>query len=89
MSYCVYILESLVDGSWYYGQTNDLEKRFVRHNAGYEKYTKNKRPLRIYWSTKVSTRSEAMKLERKLKNMKSRRRVQEFIDQSSGSSAVR
>ncbi|MGE0590856.1 MAG: GIY-YIG nuclease family protein [Cyclobacteriaceae bacterium] len=89
MSYCIYILGSLVDGSWYYGQTNDLEKRLVRHNSGYEKYTKNKRPLRLYWSTEVSTRSEAMKLERKLKNMKSRKRVQEYIDQSSSSSAVR
>ena len=80
MGYHVYILKSLGDGSFYIGQTNNLESRLQRHNAGLEKYTKTKRPWEILWSIEVETRSEAMRLEKKLKNMKSRKRIIAFIE---------
>jgi putative endonuclease len=82
--YYTYILVSLSDDSFYFGQTNDLAKRFKRHNAGLEKYTRAKRPWKIFWSTEMKTRAEAMRLERKLKNMKSRKRVLEFITKANG-----
>ena len=84
MRYYVYILISLSDGSFYIGQTNDLESRIKRHNAGYEKYTKSKTPWKVYWSTLVESRSEAVKLERKLKNLKSRKRIVEFVEVKTG-----
>ena len=84
MGHLVYILESQKDKSWYYGQTNNLSSRLERHNKGLEKYTRLKCPWVVYWFKEVDSRSEAMKLERKLKNMKSRKRVQDFIDKDNG-----
>ncbi len=82
--YFVYILESLRDGSFYFGQTRDLNSRLARHNAGLEKYTSKKIPWKILWSCPVPTRGDAIRLERKLKNFKSRKRVLDFIQSNQG-----
>ena len=80
MDFHVYILQSEKDGSFYIGQTSNLSERIKRHNAGLEKYTSKKVPWKIFWQTPVLTRSEAMTLEKKLKNLKSTKRMLEFID---------
>ena len=79
MPFYVYILQSEKDGSFYIGQTNNLESRLTRHNAGSEKYTSKKVPWKIFWSTIVDSRSESMRLEKKIKNLKSSKRMMEFI----------
>ena len=76
----VYILKSRLDGTFYIGQTHDVASRVQRHNAGSERYTRNKIPWDLFWSCKVVSRSDAMGLEKKLKNMKSRRRIIEYIE---------
>jgi len=78
MPFYVYILQSEKDGSFYIGQTNNLQSRLKRHNAGLEKYTSKKMPW-IFWSTEVDSRSESLRLERKIKNLKSSKRRIEFI----------
>lgn len=80
MTFSVYILQSETDRSFYIGQTNNLNSRVARHNAGLEKYTKTKKPWKLYWSCTVQTRSEAMRLEKKLKNFKSRQRIIQFVE---------
>ena len=80
----VYILESGIDGSFYIGQTSNLEDRLRRHNAGTEKYTRTKAPWKIFWFEAVETRSAAMRLEMKLKNLKSRKRIIEFTTTGGG-----
>ena len=80
MEFYVYIVQTEKDGSFYFGQTNNLENRLTRHNAGSEKYTSKKTPWKLFWHTKVSSRAEAMKLEKKLKNLKSTKRMVEFSD---------
>jgi putative endonuclease len=80
MEFYVYILQSEKDGSFYFGQTNNLDDRLKRHNSGSEKYTSKKTPWRLFWYIKVDSRAEAMKLEKKLKNLKSTKRMMEFID---------
>ena len=70
MSYYVYVLQSIVDGRNYIGQTNDLEKRLQYHNGGYVTATKNRRPLKFIYTKEYSTRTEAMKKERYLKSLK-------------------
>jgi len=72
--YFVYILQSLMDGSYYYGITSDPERRLTRHNHHREKYTRRKGPWKMIWCAPKPSRSEAMLFERKLKNMKSRKR---------------
>ncbi len=78
MGYTVYILYSPSTDSYYKGQTSNLDDRLSRHNAGREKATKNGVPWRLVWSTAKQTRGEALKLERKLKNL-SRERTIQFI----------
>jgi putative endonuclease len=67
--YFVYILFSPVSNRFYIGQTADIADRINRHNAGYELATKAYRPWQMILSLEKSTRSEALILERKLKNL--------------------
>ena len=74
--YYVYVLKSQKDSNYYIGQTNNLDSRLKRHNAGYIKSTKNRRPLKLIFHKSINSRSEAMKYERYLKSGAGR----EFLD---------
>lgn len=80
MNYYTYILISELNGKFYIGQTQDLDKRLLNHNAGYSKYTKKFIPWKIYVYKQVESRSDALKLEKNLKNLKSRNRILLFIE---------
>ena len=80
MTFYTYILQSEKDDSFYIGQTNNLNDRLKRHNSGAEKYTRRKTPWKLYWHAEVTSRSEAMALEKRLKNLKSTKRMTEFIE---------
>ena len=77
--YYTYILKSLKNSGYYIGQTQDLSARIKYHNAGKSNYTKKFIPWELIAYKEFKTRSEAMKEERKLKNMKSRKRIEEAI----------
>ena len=74
----VYILFSAGHNKYYVGQTNDIESRLERHNAGYEGFTKPYRPWEMVLFISKPSRSEAMELEKKIKNL-SRVRLENFI----------
>jgi putative endonuclease len=76
MSYCVYILKSQKDGSYYIGHTQDLDSRLERHNQGRVKYTKSKIPWEVAYLEQYPDRSSAMAREEEIKKRKSK----EFID---------
>lgn len=82
MCYFVYILESKKTGSYYFGQTKDLKKRIERHNSGRNKSTKAGIPWEIKWEKKFETRSEAFKEETKLKGIKKRKGVEDYVIKS-------
>ena len=82
--YYVYILYSESFDKFYIGQTNDLDDRIKRHNAGSESYTKRFVPWILKWSTQKPTRAEAMALEKKLKNL-SKKRLLIFMEKYSAS----
>lgn len=75
----VYILVSKVDGSLYTGQTNNLEKRILRHNKGLIQSTKNKRPYDLGYFEEFATRSEAMFREWELKKKWNTERKKKLI----------
>ncbi len=78
MLFFVYLLECR-DGSFYCGQTNDLEKRLDLHNKGVaSKYTSRKRPVRLIYSEEYATRSEAMKREYQIKQL-TRKEKEELV----------
>ncbi|WP_310991715.1 GIY-YIG nuclease family protein [Aequorivita marina] len=61
--YTTYILKSEKTGSYYYGHSADIHNRLKRHNGGYVRSTKNKRPWGIHYMEEFSTKSEAYKRE--------------------------
>ncbi|OFX89545.1 MAG: hypothetical protein A2W99_14565 [Bacteroidetes bacterium GWF2_33_16] len=74
----VYILFSEKLSKFYIGQTNNLEERLKRHNSGYEIFTSKGTPWKLLWKADKATRTEAMDLEKKLKNL-SQKRLQQFM----------
>jgi putative endonuclease len=69
LNYFVYIIYSAGTDTFYRGQTSNIEDRLRRHNAGREKFASRGTPWELVWCTEKDTRSEALLLERKLKNM--------------------
>ena len=66
-AYYVYMLRC-ADGSYYSGQTNDLEHRLAAHERGaIEGYTLSRRPVELVFSDQFSTRLEAFYRERQIK----------------------
>jgi len=76
--FSVYILYSESFGKYYIGQTQQLEKRLIRHNEGRENFTKKYCPWVLVCSIPKNSRSDALLLEKKLKNL-SRNRLKIFI----------
>jgi putative endonuclease len=81
MSFFVYILFSDSTSKFYTGSTQNLENRIVEHNQGETKSIKHGLPWEVVWSKQVSSRSEAMALESKIKKRGAKRFIE---DQSRG-----
>jgi putative endonuclease len=64
----VYILQSLVYGSYYVGSTTDLKRRFSEHNKGAVRSTSSKRPYKIVWYCGFSSKNKALDFEKYLKH---------------------
>jgi len=68
-NYFVYIL-LCADDTFYTGYTDDLDKRLKTHNAKKgAKYTRSRTPLKLVYSEKFGTKSEAMKREKAIKKL--------------------
>ena len=72
----VYILKSRLDGTYYVGETRDVELRVQRHNDGWSCSTKGKRPWTLMRVEEYSTRTDAIKREREIKGWKSRQKIE-------------
>jgi len=75
----VYILEAKENKRFYIGQTENLEERVKRHNKGYNLSTRAYIPWDLKWWKDFETRSEAIKIERKLKGIKKREGLEKFV----------
>lgn len=65
--YYLYIL-LCSDGSFYTGSTNNIEKRFKDHLEGRgARYTKSHKPIKIIYTEKFATKSEALRREAEIK----------------------
>lgn len=74
--YSVYILYSTSRQKFYAGQTNDVEDRLRRHNAGESLSTKSGVPWKVIYTIAFATRSEAVHLETKIK----KRGIKRYFD---------
>ncbi len=69
MPFYVYVLVC-EDGSYYTGYTKDIDLRVKQHRIGVgARYTKMHRPKRLVYTEEFSTIREAMKRERKIKQL--------------------
>jgi putative endonuclease len=58
------------DGTLYCGWTNDLDRRLRAHAAGTaSRYTRTRRPVKLAWSERMGSRSEAMREEARIKRL--------------------
>ena len=71
----VYILYSKTTDSFYVGQTEDLNRRLYWHNSGEFKASSTKiaHDWEVFWYLECVTRTQALKIERHIKNMRSRK----------------
>jgi len=76
----VYILYSEKSSRYYVGHTANIDKRLKRHNSGIVLSTRSAVPWKIVLQIKVSSRSGAMNLERKIK----KRGAKRFLDDHFG-----
>jgi putative endonuclease len=74
----VYILHSSSRNIFYAGQTDNLEKRFNDHNRRASPYTKRGSPWTLVVSFQVSSRTDAIKLESKIKSRGIKRFLQDM-----------
>ena len=67
------------DESLYCGVTNDVERRLIEHNAGKgAKYTKSRTPVEIVGISPEMTKSEALKLEFRIKKLPVNKKISEL-----------
>ena len=79
MSFYVYVLHSESHDRRYIGQTEDIVRRLEKHNKGLNPSTKSARPWVLLAWLACDSRSAAMVLEKKLKNLKSHKRQDDFL----------
>lgn len=64
----VYVLKSLKDNKYYFGQTNNVTKRLNLHNSSQVISTKNRRPLILIGYKAYGTQNEARWIEYNIKH---------------------
>ncbi len=72
------------DNSLYCGITNDLDSRLAEHNSGKgAKYTRSRRPVELVCVCPKMTKSEALKLEYRIKRLPSDQKILELTRKES------
>lgn len=65
--FCVYIIQSQKDSSYYVGSTGDLKKRFGEHNKSEGRYTSSRIPYELKWYCAFQNKEKAFDFEKYLK----------------------
>ncbi len=67
------------DNSLYCGISSDLKKRLIAHNSSKgAKYTRSRRPVELVGSSCEMTKSEALKLEYRIKQLPADKKISEI-----------
>jgi len=65
--FCVYILRSKLDKSFYIGFAENLKERLAKHNKGLVLSTKNLRPMELIYAEAYKSKKDALIREKRLK----------------------
>jgi len=78
--YYVYVLQSLKDGQFYTGFTDNLDRRIGEHNRGEEPSTKPRVPFKLVYYEACLTKQDAIAREKYLKTGKGKRYLKYRLD---------
>lgn len=79
MPFAVYILQSITNGRYYIGSTNNVSNRLTYHNSGKVISTKAYIPWKLVKVEEFMTRKEASARELQLKSWKKRVAIEKLI----------
>ena len=77
--FVVYILKSKIKEVTYVGFTNNLERRFIGHNCGKTKFTRNYKPWEIVYKELFTREDKAVKREIYFKSAAERRLIRKIL----------
>lgn len=69
----IYIIESLIDGKYYIGYTDNLKKRIKEHEHGHNLSTKLRLPFKLIYYEACLSQKDAKRREKYLKSTQGRR----------------
>ena len=78
MSYHLYVLQRSSTGRFYVGHTRDLANRLQEHRDGRVSSTRGRGPWELFYTEEFSSRSEASRRERQIKQLKSHAHIEEL-----------
>lgn len=65
--FCIYVLPSKKDKSFYIGFAENLKERLTKHNEGLVKSTKNILPMELIYCEAYKSKKDALIREKRLK----------------------
>jgi len=81
MFYYVYILQSLKDRKFYVGFTEDLRERLKKHNNGFIKSTKPRRPFELIFYEAYKNKYDALRREKYFKTQKGKTTLKSMLNE--------
>jgi len=82
----VYILFSQLKNKYYIGSTNNIIERLRKHNTNHSGFTGKVSDWTLKYYEVFSTKQEALKREKQIKNWKNRVMIEKLIEFSSAGS---
>jgi putative endonuclease len=80
----VYVIESLIDKTWYTGMSADPVNRLKEHNAGKNRFTKGHRPWKIIYTQLFPDWATARKQEKYLKSAAGKKWLTKYLADHGG-----
>ena len=79
----VYVIQSDMDQTLYYGFTHDLKKRILEHNTGsLSQYTKGKKPWKLIYYEAYINESDAREREKFIKSGRGREVLRKHLSKT-------
>ena len=76
----VYIIQSQLDSTFYIGFSQDPARRLIKHNSNSKGYTNTKKPWSLVFVQQFETKTQAIKMEKKLKSWKDKTMIKDLIN---------
>ncbi len=75
----LYLIQSLKDGSYYFGSTKNLQRRIKEHKEGQSLSTKLKCPWQLLVAIQFDDVAEARRVEQSVKKRKEKLTLSQFL----------